>query len=91
MEGSSSDILPYLLGSAMENRSVSTAGGNLSCSEGFTQDEEVGLCKPVCGEWRPQSEEEGQKLTAVTITAGALGIAISILVLLLACCHYKTT
>ena len=64
-----------------------------NCSEDFFVDEtsEFRLCTPECGEWRPLSDERVEVLTIVTLTSGALGLTLCLLVVLLSCLNYKTT
>ena len=64
-----------------------------NCSEDFFVDEtsQLQLCTPECGEWRPQSDKEVEVLTIVILTAGAVGVTLSLLVVFLSFLNYKTT
>jgi hypothetical protein len=82
------------------NQPIPTSGSGImgiapdrNCSEDFFVNEtsERRLCTPECGEWRPLSDKRVEVLTIVTLTSGAIGLTLSLFVVLLSCLHYKTT
>lgn len=52
--------------------------------------DDLGLCKPECGEWRPLSNSQVEVLTIVTLTSGALGATLCLVVVILSFIHYRT-
>ena len=62
---------------------------NINCSEGFFPTGDF-LCVPECGEWWPLSTEQVKTNNIVTLTAGAVGISLCVVVVFLSCLNYKT-
>ena len=52
---------------------------------------DLGLCKPECGDWRPLSNGQVEVLTIVSLTTGALGATLCLVIVILSFIHYRTT